>query len=215
MGFKCACGVFAFFSLVFVNQVFFCFFSLLSLALFFASAPHSKTQEITSVTMVRFVSLFSHILSLSVLEKKRKRNTSRARKCPLYGRSFFARARCASFFFNALRFFCKFLGEEKPSLPRRTSFKRKRRKSRESKLSRDLDSLETSLTLPFLSFQSRISRAVEPDERYPHPQAHPEHLRRGIRRSSHQSGESARATHRSATGLLQSKIHRPHVRYSS
>ena len=127
-------GCFCFFSLVFVNQVFL-FFSPLSCS-FLCICPHSKTQEITSVTMVRSVSLFSRILSLSFLEKKRKRNTSRARKCPLYGRSFFARARCASFFFNALRFFCKFLGEEKPSLPRRTSFKRKRRKSREFTLAR-------------------------------------------------------------------------------
>ena len=105
---------FCFFSLVFVNQVFFCFFSLLSLALFFASAPHSKTQEITSVTMVRFVSLFSHILSLSVLEKKRKRNTSRARKCPLYGRSFFARARCASFFLTRCGFSANFWAKKSP-----------------------------------------------------------------------------------------------------
>ena len=166
--------------------------------------------------MVRSVSLFSHILSLSLFSRRRGKGIRVALESALFKAGRFSRARDARrFFFNALRFFCKFLGEEKPSLPRRTSFKRKRRKSRESKLSRDLDSLETSLTLPFLSFQSRISRAVEPDERYPHPQAHPEHLRRGIRRSSHQSGESARATHRSATGLLQSKIHRPHVRYSS
>ena len=206
--------LFCFFSLVFVNQVFFCFFLFSLYALFFA--PHSKTQEITSVTMVRSVSLFSHILSLSLFsrEEEEKEYESRS-KVPSLRPVVFRAREIRVVFFNALRFFCKFLGEEKPSLPRRTSFKRKRRKSRESKLSRDLDSLETSLTLPFLSFQSRISRAVEPDERYPHPQAHPEHLRRGIRRSSHQSGESARATHRSATGLLQSKIHRPHVRYSS
>ena len=157
---------------------------------------------------------FSLSLSLFSREEEEKEYESRS-KVPSLRPVVFRAREIRVVFFNALRFFCKFLGEEKPSLPRRTSFKRKRRKSRESKLSRDLDSLETSLTLPFLSFQSRISRAVEPDERYPHPQAHPEHLRRGIRRSSHQSGESARATHRSATGLLQSKIHRPHVRYSS
>ena len=103
---------FCFFSLVFVNQVFFCFFLFSLYALFFA--PHSKTQEITSVTMVRSVSLFSHILSLSFLEKKRKRNTSRARKCPLYGRSFFARARYASFFLTRCGFSANFWAKKSP-----------------------------------------------------------------------------------------------------
>ena len=97
----------------FRKSSFFCFF-LFSLALFFASAPHSKTQEITSVTMVRSVSLFSHILSLSFLEKKRKRNTSRARKCPLYGRSFFARARYASFFLTRCGFSANFWAKKSP-----------------------------------------------------------------------------------------------------
>lgn len=207
--------LFCFFSLVFVNQFFFVF-PLLSLALFFASAPHSKTQEITLLSPWYVPSLSFRTFSLSLFSRRRGKGIRVALESALFTAGRFSRARDERrFFLNALRFFCKFWAKKKPSLPRRTSFKRKRRKSRESKLSRDLDSLETSLTLPFLSFQSRISRAVEPDERYPHPQAHPEHLRRGIRRSSHQSGESARATHRSATGLLQSKIHRPHVRYSS
>lgn len=112
---------FCFFSLVFVNQVFFVFFSS-SLALFFASAPHSKTQEITSVTMVRSVSLFSRILSLSFLEKKRKRNTSRARKCPLYGRSFFARARYASFFLTRCGFSAIFGRRKSPLSPTKNEF---------------------------------------------------------------------------------------------
>ena len=115
--------VFLLFFTRFRKSSFFCFFSLLSLALFFASAPHSKTQEIHFCHHGTFrLSLFAYSLSLSVLEKKRKRNTSRARKCPLYGRSFFARARCASFFFNALRFFCKFLGEEKALSPTKNEF---------------------------------------------------------------------------------------------
>ena len=37
----------------------------------------------------------------------------------------------------------------------------------------------------------RLRSTVEPYERNPHPQAHPEHLCRGIGRSSHQSRESA------------------------
>ena len=104
---------FCFFSLVFVNQVFFVFFSSLSRS-FLCLCPHSKTQEITSVTMVRSVSLFSHILSLSFLEKKRKRNTSRARKCPLYGRPFFARARYASFFLTRCGFSANFWAKKSP-----------------------------------------------------------------------------------------------------
>ena len=199
----------------FRKSSFFCFF-LFSLSLFSLRLPLTlRLKKLHFCHHGTFrLSLFAHSLSLFSREEEEKEYESRS-KVPSLRPVVFRAREIRVVFFNALRFFCKFLGEEKPSLPRRTSFKRKRRKSRESKLSRDLDSLETSLTLPFLSFQSRISRAVEPDERYPHPQAHPEHLRRGIRRSSHQSGESARATHRSATGLLQSKIHRPHVRYSS
>ena len=121
----------------FRKSSFFCFF-LFSLSLF--SLPLPLTLRLKKLLLspwyVPSLSFRTFSLSLSFLEKKRKRNTSRARKCPLYGRSFFARARYASFFFNALRFFCKFLGEEKPSLPRRTSFKRKRRKSREFTLAR-------------------------------------------------------------------------------
>ena len=121
----------------FRKSSFFCFF-LFPLLLFSLRLPLTLRLEKlhTSVTMVRSVSLFSRILSLSFLEKRRKRSKSRTRKCPLYGRSFFARARYASFFFNALRFFCKFWAKKKPSLPRRTSFKRKRRKSREFTLAR-------------------------------------------------------------------------------
>ena len=61
----------------------------------------------------------------------------------------------------------------------------------------------------------RLCSTVEPYERNPHPQAHPEHLCRGIGRSSHQSRESARATHRATTRLFESSIHRPHVWHSS
>ena len=61
----------------------------------------------------------------------------------------------------------------------------------------------------------RLRSTVEPYERNPHPQAHPEHLCRGIGRSSHQSRESARATHRATTRLFESSIHRPHVWHSS
>lgn len=136
-GFKFASWCFCFFFTRFRKSSFFCFFSLLSLALFFASAPHSKTQEITSVTMVRFVSLFSHILSLSLFSRRRGKGIRVALESALFTAGRFSRARDERrFFFNALRFFCKFWAKKKPSLPRRTSFKRKRRKSREFTLAR-------------------------------------------------------------------------------
>lgn len=105
---------FCFFSLVFVNQVFFCFFLFSLYALFFA--PHSKTQEITLLSpwYVPSLSFRTFSLSLSFLEKKRKRNTSRARKCPLYGRSFFARARYASFFLTRCGFSANFWAKKSP-----------------------------------------------------------------------------------------------------
>lgn len=122
-GFKFASWCFCFFSLVFVNQVFFVFF-LFSLLLFSLRLHLTLRRKklLLSPWYVSSLSFRIFSLSLSVLEKKRKRNTSRARKCPLYGRSFFARARYASFFFNALRFFCKFLGEEKALSPTKNEF---------------------------------------------------------------------------------------------
>ena len=193
----------------------FLFFSLLSVSLFFASAPHSKTQEITLLSPWYVPSLSFRTFSLSLFSRRRGKGIRVALESALFKAGRFSRARDARrFFLTRCGFSANFWAKKSP-LSHEERVLSANVGNRASLLSRDLDSLETSLTLPFLSFQSRISRAVEPDERYPHPQAHPEHLRRGIRRSSHQSGESARATHRSATGLLQSKIHRPHVRYSS
>lgn len=106
---------FCFFSLVFVNQVFFCFFSLLSLALFFASAPHSKTQEITSVTMVRFVSLFSHILSLSLFSRRRGKGIRVALESALFTAGRFSRARDARrFFLTRCGFSANFWAKKSP-----------------------------------------------------------------------------------------------------
>ena len=99
----------------FRKSSFFCFF-LFPLLLFSLRLPLTLRLEKlhTSVTMVRSVSLFSRILSLSFLEKRRKRSKSRTRKCPLYGRSFFARARYASFFLTRCGFSANFWAKKSP-----------------------------------------------------------------------------------------------------
>ena len=104
---------FCFFSLVFVNQVFFCFFLFSLYALFFA--PHSKTQEITSVTMVRSVSLFSHILSLSLFSRRRGKGIRVALESALFKAGRFSRARDARrFFLTRCGFSANFWAKKSP-----------------------------------------------------------------------------------------------------
>ena len=198
----------------------FFFFSLLSLLLFlfFSSSPHSKTQEITLLSPWYVPSLSFRGFSLSLFSRRRGKGVRVALESALFTAGRFSRARDERRFFLTRCGFSANFGRRKSPLSheeRVCDFKRKRRKSRESLLSRDLDSLETSLTLPFLSFQSRISRAVEPDERYPHPQAHPEHLRRGISDRLTKAAKVLEQLTGQQPVFLQSKIHRPYVRYSS
>lgn len=115
---------FCFFSFVFVNHFFFCFFSLPSLLLFlfFSSSPHSKTQEITLLSPWYVPSLSFRGFSLSLFSRRRGKGVRVALESALFTAGRFSRARDERrFFFNALRFFCKFWAKKKPSLPRRTS----------------------------------------------------------------------------------------------
>ena len=107
--------VFLLFFTRFRKSSFFCFFSLLSLALFFASAPHSKTQEITSVTMVRFVSLFSHILSLSLFSRRRGKGIRVALESAIFTAGRFSRARdTRRFFLTRCGFSANFWAKKSP-----------------------------------------------------------------------------------------------------
>ena len=127
---------FAFFhSFSYIN--FFLFFSLLSLALFFASAPHSKTQEITLLSPWYVPSLSFRTFSLSLFSRRRGKGIRVALESALFKAGRFSRARDARrFFLTRCGFSANFWAKKKPSLPRRTSFKRKRRKSREFTLAR-------------------------------------------------------------------------------
>ena len=122
---------FCFFSLVFVNQVFFVFF------LFSASAPHSKTQEITLLSPWYVPSLSFRTFSLSLFSRRRGKGIRVALESALFTAGRFSRARdTRRFFLTRCGFSANFWAKKKPSLPRRTSFKRKRRKSREFTLAR-------------------------------------------------------------------------------
>ena len=122
---------FCFFSLVFVNQVVFCFFLFSLSALFFASAPHSKTQEITLLSPWYVPSLSFRTFSLSLFSRRRGKGIRVALESALFTAGRFSRARDARrFFLTRCGFSANFWAKKKPSLPRRTSFKRKRRKSR-------------------------------------------------------------------------------------
>ena len=108
----------------------FLFFSLLSVSLFSLRLPLTLRLKKLHVCHPWYVpSLSFRTFSLSLFSRRRGKGIRVALESALFKAGRFSRARDARrFFFNALRFFCKFLGEEKPSLPRRTSFKRKRRK---------------------------------------------------------------------------------------
>lgn len=115
--------VFLLFFTRFRKSSFFCFFSLLSLALFFASAPHSKTQEITLLSpwYVSSLSFRTFSLSLCSREEEEKEYESRS-KVPSLRPVVFRAREIRVVFFNALRFFCKFLGEEKALSPTKNEF---------------------------------------------------------------------------------------------
>lgn len=129
--------VFLLFFTRFRKSSFFCFFSLLSLALFFASAPHSKTQEITLLSPWYVSSLSFRTFSLSLFSRRRGKGIRVALESALFTAGRFSRARdTRRFFLTRCGFSANFWAKKKPSLPRRTSFKRKRRKSREFTLAR-------------------------------------------------------------------------------
>lgn len=106
--------LFCFFSLVFVNQFFFVF-SLLSLALFFASAPHSKTQEITLLSPWYVPSLSFRTFSLSLFSRRRGKGIRVALESALFKAGRFSRARDARrFFLTRCGFSANFWAKKSP-----------------------------------------------------------------------------------------------------
>ena len=106
---------FCFFSLVFVNQVFFVFFSSLCLALFFASAPHSKTQEITRLSPWYVPSLSFRTFSLSLFSRRRGKGIRVALESALFKAGRFSRARDARrFFLTRCGFSANFWAKKSP-----------------------------------------------------------------------------------------------------
>ena len=104
---------FCFFSLVFVNQVF--FFSSLCLALFFASAPHSKTQEITRLSPWYVPSLSFRTFSLSLFSRRRGKGIRVALESALFKAGRFSRARDARrFFLTRCGFSANFWAKKSP-----------------------------------------------------------------------------------------------------
>ena len=110
--------VFLLFFTRFRKSSFFCFFSLPSLLLFlfFSSSPHSKTQRnYTSVTMVRSVSLFPHILSLSLFSRRRGKGIRVALESALFTAGRFSRARDERrFFLTRCGFSANFWAKKSP-----------------------------------------------------------------------------------------------------
>ena len=121
-GFKFASWCFCFFSLVFVNQVFFVFF-LFSLLLFSLRLPLTlRRKKLHFCHHGTFrLSLFAHSLSLCSREEEEKEYESRS-KVPSLRPVVFRAREIRVVFFNALRFFCKFLGEEKALSPTKNEF---------------------------------------------------------------------------------------------
>lgn len=106
--------LFCFFSLVFVNQFFFVF-PLLSLALFFASAPHSKTQEITLLSPWYVPSLSFRTFSLSLFSRRRGKGIRVALESALFKAGRFSRARDARrFFLTRCGFSANFWAKKSP-----------------------------------------------------------------------------------------------------
>lgn len=99
----------------FRKSSFFCFFSLLSLALFFASAPHSKTQEITRLSPWYVPSLSFRTFSLSLFSRRRGKGIRVALESALFKAGRFSRARDARrFFLTRCGFSANFWAKKSP-----------------------------------------------------------------------------------------------------
>ena len=104
---------FCFFSLVFVNQVFFCFFLFSLYALFFA--PHSKTQEITLLSPWYVPSLSFRTFSLSLFSRRRGKGIRVALESALFTAGRFSRARdTRRFFLTRCGFSANFWAKKSP-----------------------------------------------------------------------------------------------------
>jgi len=99
----------------FRKSSFFLFFSLLSLALFFASAPHSKTQEITLLSPWYVPSLSFRTFSLSLFSRRRGKGIRVALESALFKAGRFSRARDARrFFLTRCGFSANFWAKKSP-----------------------------------------------------------------------------------------------------
>ena len=93
----------------------FLFFSLLSVSLFFASAPHSKTQEITLLSPWYVPSLSFRTFSLSLFSRRRGKGIRVALESALFTAGRFSRARDARrFFLTRCGFSANFWAKKSP-----------------------------------------------------------------------------------------------------
>ena len=93
----------------------FLFFSLLSVSLFFASAPHSKTQEITLLSPWYVPSLSFRTFSLSLFSRRRGKGIRVALESALFKAGRFSRARDARrFFLTRCGFSANFWAKKSP-----------------------------------------------------------------------------------------------------
>jgi len=107
--------VFAFFHSFSYIKLFFVFFSSLCLALFFASAPHSKTQEITLLSPWYVPSLSFRTFSLSLFSRRRGKGIRVALESALFKAGRFSRARDARrFFLTRCGFSANFWAKKSP-----------------------------------------------------------------------------------------------------
>ena len=98
----------------FRKSIFFVF-SLLSLALFFASAPHSKTQEITLLSPWYVPSLSFRTFSLSLFSRRRGKGIRVALESALFTAGRFSRARdTRRFFLTRCGFSANFWAKKSP-----------------------------------------------------------------------------------------------------
>ena len=97
------------------SSCFLFFFSSLCLALFFASAPHSKTQEITRLSPWYVPSLSFRTFSLSLFSRRRGKGIRVALESALFKAGRFSRARDARrFFLTRCGFSANFWAKKSP-----------------------------------------------------------------------------------------------------
>ena len=115
-GFKFAFLVlFLLFFTRFRKSSFFCFFLFSLSALFFASAPHSKTQEITLLSPWYVPSLSFRTFSLSLFSRRRGKGIRVALESALFKAGRFSRARDARrFFLTRCGFSANFWAKKSP-----------------------------------------------------------------------------------------------------